>query len=324
MAAPNVATTINQVGNREDLTDVIHRVAPEKTPLISLIGRGKAKARYHEWQTEDLAAPNGDNAQFEGDDVGSLDNPNVSARVANYCQIFRKTGGVSRTQEHVDKAGRKSEMTRQKVLKGIELRRDKEVRYCGNYASQAETTGVGAVPRKSAGLLAWLETNTDRGAGGADGGFSAGIVAAATNGTLRTFTEDQVKAVQALRFAASGATDGAVALMGGELKQEFSGFTGIADIRKDVGRGQATIVAGAEVYVSDFGELRLVPHPYAFTRDCAIIDPSMLEDALLDGYKTTPLAKTGDNDRFMMIAESTLGCKNEKAHGVVADVQKAA
>jgi len=323
VAAPNIASTLNQVGNREDLTDVIHRVAPEKTPLISLIGRGKAKARQHDWQVEDLAAPNGNNAQLEGDDVGTLDNPNVSERLANYCQIFRKTGGVSRTQEQVDKAGRKSEMTRQKVLKGIELRRDKEARYCGNYGSKAEAAGPPAVPRESAGLLAWMETNTNRGAGGADGGFSNGIVSPATNGTLRTFTEAQVKAVQADRFAASGSTDGAVAMMGGALKQKFSEFTGIADIRKDVTRGMATIVAGAEVYVSDFGELRLVPHPYAFARDCAIIDPSMLSDALLDGYQTEPLAKTGDNERFMMIAESTLEMKNEKAHGVVADIKAA-
>lgn len=320
MAAPNVASTLNQVGNREDLTDVIHRVAPEKTPLISLIGKTKAKARAHDWQVEDLAAPNGDNAQLEGDDVGTLDDPNVSERLSNYAQIFRKTGGVTRTQEVVDKAGRKSEMTRQKVLKGIELRRDMEVRFCGNYASQNES---GSNPRKAGGLLAWLETNVDRGSGGADGGYDGAVVDAATNGTLRTFTEDQVKAVQALRFADSGSTDSSVALMGGTLKQKFSEFTGIADIRKDVGRGQATIVAGAEVYVSDFGELKLVPHPYAFSRDCAFIDPSMLAVAMLDGYQTTPLAKTGDSEKFMMVAEATLEMKNEKAHGDVADIQAA-
>ncbi len=319
MAAPtNLTTTLNSVGNREDLTDVIHRVAPEKTPVVSTIGKGKAKARYHEWQVEDLAAPNADNAQLEGDDVGTLDAPNLTERLGNYCQIFRKTGGVSRTQEVVDKAGRKSEMTRQKVLKGIEMRRDIEARACSKQASVVQS---GSTPRETAGILAFLETNTDRGSGGADGGFSAGIVAAPTDGTLRTFTEDQVKAVQADRFESSGATDGAVAFMGASLKQKFSEFTGIADIRKDVTRGMATIVAGAEVYVSDFGDLRLVPHPYAFDRDCLILDPSMAEIALLDGYQTTPLAKTGDNERFMMVAESAVVVKNEKAHGVIADIQ---
>lgn len=321
MAAPtNLTTTLNSIGNREDLTDVIHRVAPEKTPVVSIIGKGKAKARYHEWQVEDLAAPNADNAQLEGDDVGTLDAPNLTERLGNYCQIFRKTGGVSRTQEVVDKAGRKSEMTRQKVLKGIEMRRDIEARACSKQASVVQS---GSTPRETAGILAFLETNTDRGSGGADGGFSAGIVAAPTDGTLRTFTEDQVKAVQADRFESSGATDGAVAFMGADLKQKFSEFTGIADIRKDVTRGMATIVAGAEVYVSDFGDLRLVPHPYAFSRDCLILDPSMAEIALLDGYQTTPLAKTGDNERFMMVAESAVVVKNEKAHGVIADIQAA-
>lgn len=322
MAAPtNLTTTLNSVGNREDLTDVIHRVAPEKTPLISTIGKGKAKARYHEWQLEDLAAPNADNAQLEGDDVGTLDAPNLTERVGNICQIFRKTGGVSRTQEVVDKAGRKSELTRQKVLKGIEMRRDMEARFCSSQASVAQS---GSTPRESAGILAWLETNTDRGVGGADGGFSAGIVAAPTDGTLRDFAESQIKAVQADRFDASGSTDGCVALMGSALKQQFSEFTGIADIRKDVTRGMATIVAGAEVYVSDFGELKLVPHPYAFSRDCLILDPSMAEVAMLDGYQTEELAKTGDSERFMMTAEATFVSKNEKAHGVVADIQAAA
>ena len=45
MTAPtNMETTVNMVGQRESLSDVIHRVAPEKTPFISAIGKGSAKA----------------------------------------------------------------------------------------------------------------------------------------------------------------------------------------------------------------------------------------------------------------------------------------
>ena len=58
-----------------------------------------------------------------------------------------------RTQEVVDKAGRKSEVNRQKIRKGIELRRDMEARMIGNYASIAE---AGATPRGTAGVLACL------------------------------------------------------------------------------------------------------------------------------------------------------------------------
>jgi hypothetical protein len=316
MSAPsNLVTTATSVGNREDLSDIIHRVAPEKTPFLSNIGKAKAKARYHEWQTEDLATPDAANAQLEGDDVGTLDAGNTTARVANYCQIFRKTGGVSRTQDIVDKAGRDSELARQKTLKGIELRRDMEKRFIGNFASNNES---GATPRRSAGLLSWLTSNVSRGTGGANGGFSSGIVSAATNGTQRTWTETLLKSVIATAFT-NGAAPSQI-YMGPAHKQQFSAFTGIAQIRKDAGKAQATIVAGAEIYVSDFGELVAIPHPYGLTRDAPLVDPEMVAVAMLDGYKTQTLAKTGDNERFMLTAEACLEVRNEKAHAVAADL----
>src|SRR5438309_8989895 len=136
MAAPtNTTTTLNSVGDREDLEDVIYRVAPEETPFTSNIGSTKASGSYHEWQVETLAAPSATNAGFEGDDIAALDAPNLTSRVGNYCQIVRKSGGISRTQELVEKAGRTSEMNRQKTLKGLEAKRDLEMRALGNYAS---------------------------------------------------------------------------------------------------------------------------------------------------------------------------------------------
>ena len=319
MAAPtNLATTMNIAGNREDLEDTIYRVAPSKTPLISAIKKTKATARYHEWQTETLDAVNTSNANYEGDDIAALDAANSPVRVGNYCQIFRKTLGVSRTQEVVDKAGRKSEVNRQKVIKGLSLRRDMEAVFASAQASIAETPGT--TPRKTGGFLAWMTSNVSRGASGASGGFSAGVVGAPTQGTLRTFTEALLKATWSTAF--NNGADPSIALMGGSLKQEFSAFTGIADIRAEVkGRNQATIIAGAEVYVGDFGELMLVPHPYAFTRDMLAIDPEYASVSTLDGFKTEDLAKTGDSQRKIMTHEAAFECANEKAHFNVADIQ---
>jgi hypothetical protein len=318
MAAPtNLTTTLNSIGNREDLSDIITRVAPEETPLYSALGRTKATARYHEWQTETLRSPSASNARVEGDDTGNLKAPNLTSRVGNFCQIAQESGGVSRTQEVVDKAGRKSEMNRQKVLKGLELKRDVEASLCSASASRAES---GSDARLSAGVLSWLTSNVSRGAGGSSGGFSAGIVAAPTPGTLRDFNESQVKAVRATAFNNGGKAK--VAYMGMSLKQKFSGFTGIADIRADVkGANQATIIAGAEVYVDDVGALSLIPHPYAFTRDCLLVDPDKAAVAMLDGFATKPLAVIGDMERFEMTVEYTFECKNERAHAVIADIQ---
>lgn len=316
MTAPTNLASTQMIGNREDLEDTIYRVAPEKTPFISAAQKKKATARYHEWQTEVLATPDATNAALEGDDVGSLDAPTNSTRVGNYCQIFTKKLGVSRTQEVVDKAGRKSELNRQKVNKGIELRRDMEKRMIGNFASVNE---VSSTPRGTAGLLAWLTSNVSRGASGASGGFSAGIVAAATNGTQRTLTEALLKTVWAGAF--NNGADPSIAYMGAVHKQQFSAFTGIADIRAEVkGREQATIVAGAEVYVGDFGQLMLVPHPYGLTRDLVAVDPEYVAVATLDGFKVDDLAKTGDSQRKLMTHEASFECQNERAHFVIADL----
>lgn len=317
MSAPtNLVTTLTSVGNREDLEDVIYRVAPEKTPMISSASKTKATQRFHEWETETLATPDATNAALEGDDVGTLDAGNQPARLGNYAQIFTKKFGVSRTQQKTTQAGVKNPVTRQKVLKGIEMRRDMEKRFIGNFASNAESGGT---PRHSAGLLAYLTTNVSRGAGGSSGGFSSGVVAAATNGTQRTFTESLLKAAWATAFN-TGANP-SQAYMGATNKQQFAAFTGIADIRTEVkGREQATIIAGAEVYVGDFGELMLIPHPYGLSRDMVAVDPDYVAVATLDGFNTEPLAKTGDSDRYLLTHEAGLECKNEAAHFVVADL----
>lgn len=319
MAAPtNTETTLTAKGIREDLSNLIFRIAAEQTPFLSNIGRSKAKQTYHEHQTETLAAPDPTNAALEGGDVGTLGAPNRTTRVGNICQIFTKDGGISGTVEEVDKAGRASELARQKLLKGKEAMRDLEMRSLGNYASRAES---GSDPRWMGGAVAWITSNVSRGAGGSNGGFSAGIVAAATNGTQRTFTEDQLKDVMATGF-----TNGAKpsqAYMTAANKQDFSSFTGIADIRVETGKGQKTTVVGsADFYQSDFGIIAAIPHPYGLLRDALFADPDYFKLATLRPWKTTPLAKTGDNEKFQLVGEFTLECANEKAHAVVADLSQ--
>lgn len=317
MTAPTntITSATPNVGTREDLEDNIYRVAPEETPFVSNIGTTKAKAIYHEWQTETLASAVATNAQLEGDDY-TLSAGNLTTRLGNYVQIHAKTGGVSETQQVVDKAGRADELARQKVLKTIEMKRDLEMRVIGNYASVAES---GATTRKTAGIQAFITSNDSRGAGGSDGGFSAGIVAAATDGTQRTFTEALLKAAWATTFTNGGKPT--QIYMGGTHKQQFSAFTGIADIRADVsGKSQATIYGAADVYVGDFGALTAIPHPYGLSRAAVMVDPKMAAIATLRGVSSKELASSGDNEKFLITMEKGLVVKNEKAHAVIADL----
>ena len=71
---------------------------------MSNIGRGKAKGKYHEWQTDVLVASSDANAVIEGDDATN-DALTPTVRVGNYTQISDKVAQVTGTQEVVDKAG---------------------------------------------------------------------------------------------------------------------------------------------------------------------------------------------------------------------------
>jgi len=296
------------IGEFEDLEDDIHRVAAEETPFGSNIGKRKVKSIMPEWLIESLATPDETAVALDGDDVSTLDAAHHPARRSVYMQINRKTGGVSRTSQLSDRAGRADEVDYQKMIKGIEMRRDFEKRIVGNFASIAET---GATTRKTAGALAWIATNDALGAGGSSGGWSsAGVVGAATSGTARTYTETLLKGVLVTAF-----TNGAKlsqCYVGGTHKQVMSAFTGIADIRASVSNNnQATIYGAADTYVSDFGPITIIPHPYGLTADALLIDPSGWDVGTYDGVKTVALAKTGDSDRFLMTMEKGLIAKNE-------------
>lgn len=316
MAAPtNAFTTIDAKGNREDLENVIYRVSPEATPFTSNIARVKAKAVKHEWQTEDLSAPSA-NGVLEGDDA-TIDAANNTSRVSNTAQIFRRTFAVSGTQEEVDSAGRASDIARLKVLKGIEMKRDIELRLIGNNGEKVDQSG--GTPRLAAGALAFLTSNTSLGAGGANGGFAGGVTTAATNGTTRTFTETLLKNAMAAAWDKGAAPS--QCYVGSVHKMAASGFTGIAQNRNEMSRkGSNAVIGAADVYVSDFGEITFIPVQYGLTRDALLIDPDKWAVATLRDMEQIDLAKTGDSYKYAVICEKTLVCRNEKANVAIRDL----
>lgn len=317
MAVPgNTIQAVGRVGVREDLANKIYELFPDDTPFTGNIGRGTATSTYTEWQTDVLSSASATNAAVQGDDTPNSNRPNT-ARVGTYTQISTKVVAVSTTVEAVNKAGRRSELAREIMKAGREMNTDIELRSTGNYASVAPTASVAGM---TAGALAWLTTNVSRGAGGANGGFSAGLVAAATNGTLRNYTEALLKTVIQSAWAAGG--NPKMVITSGPLKQTASTFAGIAQQRHEVGdRGQAKIIAGADVYVSDFGSLQFVPSRFTSGRDAFVVDPDYWDIADLDGLVVEDLAKTGLAKRKLMRREWALRSKNQAASGCVADIQ---
>lgn len=313
----NTFQTYASKGIREDLSDIISRVAQEETPFISNAGKESVNNSTFEWQTQALAAPDLNNAFVEGDQVDSFDAVTATARIANYTQIMRKTFLISNTEEKVNKAGRDSEIAYQKVLKGIELKRDAESILLSN---QGGAIGNGTTtPRKTASVQAYITSNVSMGATGANPAAPNPVpTAGRTDGTQRAFTETLLKGVLQSMFRNGAKTD--LLMVGPFNKQTASTFAGIAQNRTETGKKAATIVGAADVYLSDFGPLSIVPNAFMRERDALLVDTDYVSIATLRPYTCTELALNGDARRFMAIAEWGLKVKNERGLGIVADL----
>jgi hypothetical protein len=306
-------TAHTAIGQREDLTDIIYDISPTETPFMSSIGKTKATAVYHEWQTDSLAAATTANAAIEGADATSATlAPTV--RLGNYTQIIQKTVQVSGTLDTVNKAGRKSEKAYQLAKASAELKRDLETILLAN---QGRSAGTSTIARKLGSILSWIKTNSDKASDGSDPATIG--VSTRTDGTVRTFTEALLKTVVSEVFVSGGSPK--ILMVGAAGKQKVSSFAGIAAQRYMApGNTPTTIIGAADVYMSDFGTMSVVPNRFMRTRDALILDPEYAALAYLRPFQTNDLAKTGDSENTQLLAEVTLEVKNEAAHGIVADL----
>lgn len=308
-AITNSFTSYSAVGVREDLANIIHNIDPYDTPFQSAIGRTKATQTLHEWQTDTLDPTSTNNAQLEAFEfAGQSLNPTTRAR--NVCQISAKQIVVSGTMRAARLAGRDDELDYQIAKAGKALKKDIEYTLLG---PQGLNTGSASVARVCRGLESWLTTNDNR---AGDGAAAATETAAPTDGTQRAFTEAMLKDV-ILQVYNSGGNPKMV-MVGGFNKQVASTFTGRASARENV--SEKKILGAASLYASDFGDLRIVPNRHQRARTAFVIDPEYAKVAYLRNLSTVDIAKDGDADKAMIVAEYTLEVCNERAHGVIADL----
>ena len=284
--------TYNTVGIREDLQDAIYDISPTTTPFMSTVGRTKAKPTVHEWQTDSLSDVDLANAQVEGADAVS---PTLTSTTMNqnWTQISDKVVQVSTTDDVVDKAGRTTETAYQLAKASSELKRDMESILLSDQAGGAGGTGSA---RTLKAIQQWLTTNVVDAAG--------------------AFTEDQLNEAVLEAYQAGG--EPSMLLVSPKNKQAVSKFAGIAEQRFQAPSNKpTTIVATADIYMSDFGTLSVVPDRFLDDDVALVLDPSMASVAYLRPFKKTKLAKTGDSEKYMMNVEYTLVVKNEAAHAMI-------
>ena len=306
MAAPtNTFLTTAAIGNREDIVDIIYRITPTVTPLLSMSAKGKASNTLHEWQTQDLAAA-ANNAQLEGDTLtAKVITPTV--RLNNRTQISAKAVVVSGTQQAMTRAGSKDEMATQLSMVALELKRDMET-------GLTQNSVTASAPRQSRGLVGWAGDNVDSGVGYVAPNYVTNV--AQTDGTQRAFTEAQLKNVLQKVFVAGGEPD--TIMVGPSQKQTFSTFSGNAT-RMDKSE-DAKLYAAIDVYVSDFGSLTVMPNRFQRSRDAFVLQADKVAVAYFRPFTTIELATTGDAQQREMLAEYCLEMRSPKACGAIVDL----
>lgn len=320
--------TYQAVGNREDLEDVIYSISPTETPFFTMASRVSASAVLHEWQTDALTAAAG-NKQVEGDDAANGTSTPTS-RLGMYCQIAAKYAIVSDTQQAVDKAGRANEMSYQVAKRLGELKRDMEFAALNHQGSSA---GSASVARSTASVESWLTTptgaamagnSTDIGSGGGyttPGWTSGGSILAPTDSSLNgTIVVANLKAVIKSCWVAGGNPGILMAAAG--IKQQISGFAGIATIYREAGstaKGTA-IVGAADLYISDFGEHRVVPNRFIATNQVLVLDMDYWKIGYLRKVSQKEIARTGASTKRFIDVEFCVVASNPQSSGKISSV----
>ena len=331
----NTGVTFGNPVIREDLQEAYVMISPEETPFQTAIGRKDVSNTLFEWPVVELAAPDADNRQKEGDDAPAVTAPTRPLRMQNYSQINSKNVSVSTTEQAVDAAAENIQRLAQQVtIKLKEMKRDAEIQITQNIAAvPGSAVGAGDAARVSAGFAAWLLTNTKRGATGTNptlSGTTSGYPdAAAGAGTPTAFLEDDFNNIITQIWVEGG--EPSMALVDALNKRVLSTtFTGASTRYKDA--IDKRLVAAIDIYTSDFGELAVVPSRFIQPTDgdggsslpIFIMDPNYARMCFLEGPRQKPIAETGLSRKRLIWQEWGLQVDNEKAHGTIADTTGAA
>jgi hypothetical protein len=317
-AVANTVLTTAAIGNREELDNFVSLITPSDTPIYTMAGKEKAESKHPEWEFETLDTPAA-NAQPEGNEF-SFDAVTAPTRVGARTQIFTKTFIFSGTQQAVSNAGNVEKRTHEMMKKGKALRKDIE------FAIVSNTASSNTDPRTLGGLPTWLTTNDSRGGGGgAQGGFSSGDTTAETTGTQRAWTKAQTDTVlQSVYEQGGDVTTVVVSPYNKSVFATFMSDANVAEFKYAAGKGTNTIIGTADIYEGPLGAVKVVPNRVMTTsataRRAYFMDPSLVKWLTLRPIQEVQVAKTGDAEKGVLLAEGTLKVVNEAGLGVIADL----
>lgn len=329
------------VSEREDLSNLISIISREDTPFVASIGKAKAKAILHEWQTDELRAPAG-NVRAEGVDFDDItEGTQHRTRLGNYTQIFAEKLSVSNTKRTVDQAGVKDEFKYQMKKKGTEMRRDLEHTLVHSWQGKLATD-----PREMGGVQAYATDSMvwDAVAGDFADGTSDWTGVFAGNGTFGGSAIAQTEVaidltdideVQQRVYEEGGKSTRVMVSPKNRRTISAAAQLANANVRRDIGES-GKLRQSVDLYESDFGEVFIVPNwimgltgvagagplttdtPGDFTAIC--YDPMWFNLATLRPMQEVDVGPRGDSTIGMLVEEVTLEVRNPKGFGLIVGI----
>jgi len=296
--------TYQEVGIKEDVSDIITNISPRKTPFLSSIGNEKVTQPLFQWQEDSLRSVQGTaNAIVEGADASFITvAPTVMRN--NYTQIFMEAVQVAGTAEATLAHGRAKELAYQLSKSAAALKRDLENALVGT--GQASAVGNSTTARTMAGYQAQVGTTT-----------SINLYMGTSTNLAETGATSLTTLLQNLFTNGGDPSRILVTPANSIIVAAFAQASGRYRVFNDPKSNN--IVNTVNLYVSPFGEQKVELDIFLQPHFTLAYNPDMWTLATLRPWTRETLAKTGDSMKQMIVGEFSLKHKNFNASGYVAD-----
>lgn len=289
--------TYDQVGIKEDVSDVISNISPTATPFQSLVKTERVSNTVFQWQEDELASVAFENAKVEGF-TATDDTLSSTTMRQNYTQIMAKVINISATSDAVSTYGRAKETAYQLAKKSAELKREFEFHLVGK--AQDADGGNSSTARTFANAF------------GADVDSDDVIDASVTVDANGALTEQDILDVNQDLYEAGAEASYIMVKPADSLI--VAGFAAASGRTRDFGATKG-IVNAVDLYVSPFGEQKVIINRFIKATEALVFDPKMWSIAVLRPWTREMLAKAGDSERHLIVGEYSLKHKNYKGTG---------
>lgn len=282
-----------RIGIREELSDLIANVDAKDTPITSMAKRGsKPGNTTFRWQVDRNPDPSIELGVLDGADVDPTSpatNPafkqytlGYREEVENNIHMFRRAVHVSNlTQDLLNIAGVKDELSRQLAKATIDMKRSMELTFTSDVLPALDD---GATPYRTRCLTAWIKndllgaaTNTQQKYGSQAQSIrpvgenfrtpSTSILG--TGQTVDQLGENDVQDVMTSVYEQTGQFKNHEAVVGTALKRQFTNLVYTktepaltSRIQNNRDANSDVIKASVDYFEGDFGKLALVPSQF--------------------------------------------------------------